>query len=338
MRLTTRVERLHLRHTFTISRSSRDEVPVVLAELESGGTVGVGEASPSAFYGEDVESVDTALGELDDLLASGSPACHERLLAAAAERLGGRRSALCALDLAVHDWNCRQLGQPLDRLLGLDSRDAPASSFTIGIDTVDRMVDKLREAREYPIIKVKLGTPRDIEILRALRAETDAVFRVDANCAWSAEEAIEKSGELKALGVEFIEQPLPPDRLEEMGRVYRESSLPVVADESAVVPEDIPRLQGRFHGVNIKLNKCGGIRPALRMVHVARTLGMQVMFGCMIESSVGIHAAARIGALADWLDLDGNVLISDDPYGGMENRAGRLLLPPLTVERRRAVE
>ena len=334
MRILTHVEDLELRHTFTISRESQDVSRVVIAEVEEGGVTGIGEASPSAFYDEDADSIRQALDGIRDWAQSADLGAYRVFLEAAAERLGNARAALCALDTAVFDQVTRRLGVPLHRLLGLDPGRTPVSSFTIGIDTVERMVAKLHEARGYPIYKVKLGTPGDIEIVRALRKETDATIRVDANCGWTASETIEKSHELKALGVEFIEQPLPPGELDAMQEVFAKSALPVIADESSVVPQDVPKLPGRFHGINIKLVKCGGILPALRMVHLARTHGMRVMFGCMIESSVAITAAAQIGSLADYLDLDGNVLITNDPYRGVRNDAGRLVLPDGWVEPR----
>ena len=334
MKLRTAIEEIHLRHTFTISRESQDVVRVVTVELSDGDLVGFGEASPSSFYGEDAEGVQADLQLLEELAAGADPLHYRDVLEQAAEILGDRRGALCAFDTALFDLASRKLGVPLWRLLGLDPARIPLTSFTIGIDTIEQMLSKLQEARDYPILKVKLGTPQDIEIIRQLRRETDAVFRVDANCGWTVAETIEKSAELKALGVEFIEQPLPPEQLEAMEEVCRRSALPVIADENSVIPEDIPALAGRFHGINIKLVKCGGILPALRMVHLARTLGLQVMFGCMIETSILISAAAQLGPLADYLDLDGNVLIRDDPYAGVENEAGRLVLGEGRVRRR----
>jgi len=336
MKLSTSIEDLRLRHTFTISRGSQDVCRVVIARVEDGKHTGYGEASPSSFYAEDVDSVVRALDGVRGSLEGRDPTRFRDLLSDAAESLGPNRAALCALDTAVLDWASRELGAPLWRMLGLDPTQAPPSSFTIGIDTPERMVEKLREAKAlgYGIYKVKLGTGDDVDIVRRLRAESDAVLRVDANCAWTVRETIEKSRELAALGVEFIEQPLPPTELDAMEEVYAKSALPIVADESSIAPEDVPDLQGRFHGINIKLVKCGGILPALRMVHLARTFGMKVMFGCMIESSVGITAAAQLGGFADWLDLDGNVLITNDPFAGVENHAGRLVLPSGWVERR----
>lgn len=327
MKLKTHVENLELRHTFTISRGSEDIAPVVITEVEHEDVVGRGEVCPTDYYDETIAKVDAALVEFCRSLGKPNLLAYRQFLEEAEEKLQKNRAALCALDLAAHDWVGKRLGIPLYRLLGLDPERLPETSFTIGIDTVERMVDKIRLAQDYPIIKIKLGTPNDLEIVRALRRETKAAFRVDANTGWTPEETIEKSKELAALGVEFIEQPLPAEQLEAMEEVYAKSALPLMADENSVVPEDVPRLCGRFHGINIKLAKCGGIQPALRMVSLARTLGLKVMFGCMIESSICITAAAQIGALADYLDLDGPLLITNDPYRGVEYSGGRIRLP-----------
>jgi len=329
MKLATRIEQLRLRHTFTISRSSRDVVPVVITELTHDGITGVGEASPNSFYGDSPEGVQATLSHLGDYdwLETIDPLCYHNVLDEAAARLGEDRAALSAFDLALHDWVGRKLGLPLYRLLGLDPARLPCTSLTIGIDTIENMVAKLREASGYPVIKIKLGTGNDVEIVRALRKETRATFRVDANCSWTAKETIEKSQELKALGVEFIEQPLPPDQLEAMEEVHAKSALPLISDENSVVPDNVPDLRGRFHGLNIKLVKCGGLFPALRMIHLARAFGLELMIGCMIESSVACTAAAQIGPLVDYLDVDGPLLITNDPYRGVEYDKGRLKLP-----------
>ena len=327
MELRTWTEDLTLRHTFTISRESQDVVRTVLIELRAEEITGIGEASPSRFYGHTPESVLASLEKVRPLLRDGDPFLYRDLLARASVAMDGDRAALCAIDLALHDWIGKKLGVPLHRLLGLDPAKLPHSSFTIGIDSVERMVEKTRDAAAFPILKVKLGTANDIANLRAMRAVTRATFRVDANCAWTPEETLSKSRELKALGVEFIEQPLKPERAQDMSDLRVRSALPLYADENAVVPEDVPGLAGRFDGIVIKLVKCGGILPALRMVEIARAVGLRIMFGCMIESSVLISAAAQIGALADHLDLDGAILITNDPFQGAENRAGRITLP-----------
>jgi len=330
VKLRVGTQKLHLRHTFTISRGSEDVAETVIAEIEEDGLIGYGEAPPTAYYGHTPSSVIASIEKMKPLLAGADPLQYRDLLGRLGRELGGPagdRAALCALDLAVHDWVGKRWGLPLHRLLGLAPERMPPSDFTIGIDSIPRMVEKTREAAGFPILKIKLGTPDDLAVVRALREITGATFRVDANCAWTARETVEKSRELKELGVEFIEQPLPPDRLGEMAEVRRASALPLYADENAVVPADVPRLAGSFDGIVIKLVKCGGILPALSMIELARALGLKVMLGCMIESSVAISGAAQIGPLADHLDLDGAILITDDPFEGVHNRKGNMVLP-----------
>jgi L-alanine-DL-glutamate epimerase-like enolase superfamily enzyme len=219
------------------------------------------------------------------------------------------------------------LGAPVYQLLGLDPTATPRTSFTIGIDTPEAMARKAAEAHAYPILKVKVGTPRDRDNLEAIRAQRpDAVIRVDANEAWTPKEAVRHIDELAAYDLEFVEQPVLGHDLEGLGHVRDAVALPVIADESCVVPHDVPRVAPYVDGINIKLMKCGGIYPALRMIHLARAHGLQVMMGCMIESSVAITAAAHLSPLLDYADLDGNLLIDDDPYRGVEVVEGRLTL------------
>lgn len=327
MKISTRIARLRLRHTFTISRGSAGESSVVFVEIEHDGITGLGESAPSAFYGHSAQGVLEALEELAPWLADQSPLKYTRILDEALDRLDGNRAALCALDVALHDWAAKSLGVPLWKMLGLPPAPPPVTSYTIGIDSIAKMAEKLREFDGYPIFKIKLGRDNDIEMVEALRKETRAVFRVDANCAWTADEAIEKSKALARLGVEFIEQPLAPERLEEMERVCRDSALPLIADESAERPEDVAALRGRFDGINVKLVKCGGIAPAMRMLKSAREMGLKTMAGCMIESSLLCTAAAHLGALLDYADLDGPLLIGDDPYQGARYERGTMTLP-----------
>ncbi len=326
MKLTLREYALKLRHTFTISRGSQDVVPILIAEIESEGIVGYGETSPNAYYGQTVATVREAIESVAPWFQTQNPFHFRTVLEEAQRRLNGNTQALCALDLALHDWVGKKLGAPLYQLLGLDFQKSPPTSYTVGIATISEMIAKLKEFEDFPIFKVKLGTPEDLEIIRALRNSTAAIFRVDANCGWGVEETLRKAEALKTLGVEFIEQPLPGEKLEEMEDLFGASALPLVADENSVVPTDVPELAGRFHGINIKLVKCGGIQPALRMIASARAFGMKVMIGCMIESSCACAAAAQLGPLADWLDLDGPLLISNDPFGGMKVEKGRIIL------------
>ena len=246
------------------------------------------------------------------------------------------RFALAALDAAAHDLWGKKLGQPTYRLWGLELDRIPLSNYTLGIDTIENTLEILREFAGWPIYKIKLGTPDDLKIVRELRRHTTAVFRVDANCSWTVEQTIGNSRELKALGVEFIEQPLKAGDWEGMKRVFAESALPVMADESCLVEEDVPRCLGFFHGVNIKLVKCGGMTPARRMIDAARRLGLKVMIGCMTESTVGISAIAQFLPLLDYVDMDGAVLIARDVASGVRLEKGRAVFPRRKRQRRAA--
>jgi L-alanine-DL-glutamate epimerase-like enolase superfamily enzyme len=243
--------------------------------------------------------------------------------------LGDNRFALCALDEAAHDLWGKQRGAPVWKLWGLSLDRYPDSDYTIGIDRVEVMVAKMKEFEGWPIYKIKLGTDDDLAIVRELRRHTDAVFRIDANTAWTAEQTVRMAPALKELGVEFLEQPLPRDDWEGMKRVRAESALPVIADESCLVEEDVARCAGVFHGINIKLTKAGGLTPARRMIAKARELGLSVMVGCMTESSVGISAIAQLLPLLDYVDMDGSVLIREDGdvATGVRLERGRACFP-----------
>ena len=218
-------------------------------------------------------------------------------------------------------------GQPVWKLWGLEQRGTPFSDYTIGIDTLETMVMKLREFDGWPIYKIKLGTPDDLAIVRELRRHTDATFRVDANCAWSVEQTLALAPELKKLGVEFIEQPLPAGEWAGFKKLFAASALPIIADESCLVPEDVDRCAGHFHGINVKLTKAGGLTPGRRMLQRAHELGLKTMVGCMCESSVGISAIAQLLPLLDYVDMDGAVLIARDIAAGVRVEKGRVLFP-----------
>jgi L-alanine-DL-glutamate epimerase-like enolase superfamily enzyme len=255
------------------------------------------------------------------------PADLESAERALGDALGDNPSARAALSTALHDLVGRRLGVPLWKLWGLDPGTAPASTFTIGLDSPDKMRAKVIEAGQYPILKVKLGTHRDGEILRAIRSVTEKELRVDANAGWTRKRAIAMLPVLQEFGVTVLEQPLPPHDLDGLAAVTRASTIPVIADESCLVAADIPRLAGAVDGINIKLAKCGSLREALRMIAVARAHGLMVMVGCMIESSIGITAAAHFSPLVDLVDLDGAALLSNDPFAGATIDGGRVTLP-----------
>lgn len=308
---------LPLRHTFAISRGSISVQPTLIVELSDGVHRGYGEATTNAYYGATLAGMRAALESVRDIVERIDDVEPTRLWTDAASRLAEHPFALCALDQAAHDLWGKQRGAPVYKLWGLEVDHLAASSFTIGIDDLDVMVAKLREMPGWPSYKIKLGTDRDLDIVRELRRHTAAPFRVDANCGWTAEEAIANSHELARLGVEFIEQPLSADDWAGAGRVFAQSALPVIADESCVGEADVDRCRGHFHGVNIKLVKCGGLTPARRMIERARVLGLKIMVGCMTESTVGISAIAQLLPLVDYVDMDGAALLARDLATGV---------------------
>ena len=328
---------LRLRHTFTIARGARDVSPVVILELEHEGIVGFGEAAPSGRYGESVDTVLSFLGRVD-FSHFDDPFQLDSILGYVGGLSGGDTAAKAAIDLALHDWIGRKLGMPLHRYWGLDKRKTPLTSFTIGIDAPDVLEKKVQEAERYPILKVKLGGGNDEEIIRVIRKVTKKTLRVDANEGWkTAEEAIEKIKWLEQEGVEFVEQPMPAADLKATARVHERVNLPLIADENSLRLHDVPPLQGAFDGINIKLMKCTGLREANRMINAARACDLKVMVGCMIETSVAISAAAQLSPLIDYADLDGNVLITNDPFDGVRSLDGKIVLsdiPGVGVEKR----
>jgi L-Ala-D/L-Glu epimerase / N-acetyl-D-glutamate racemase len=323
LRLRHRPLDLRLRHTFRIARGASDVRENLLVEVEHEGRVGLGEAAPIRRYGEDRASVAAAVEAMAGRLVR--PEAFS--LAARHVAVEGQRSAEAAVDMALHDLAGRRLGVPLYALFGLDGSRTPQTSFTIGLDTPEVVARKVQEAAAYPILKVKMGSADDREVLAAVRDSTDRPIRVDANEGWTPAEALERLDWLARLGVEFVEQPLPAGQIEETRALRRRSPLPFFADESVHRAEDIPRLVGAFDGINIKLMKCGGLAEAMRMIAVARAHGMKVMLGCMIESSVAITAAAHLSPLVDTADLDGNLLLEDDPFMGATVVDGRIVLP-----------
>ncbi len=327
MKLTLHRFNLPTRHPFTIARETTTAQQTVIVELEQDGKRGFGEATESGYYAAATDSILAAL-------ESARPPIEAAVLGDPAEfweamrpHLAGSTFAQCALDTAACDLWGKLHGQPTWKLWGLDPADGPPSDYTLGIDTVEVMVAKLREFPDWPIYKIKLGRDNDLDVVRALRGQTDAVFRVDANCAWDAAQTLRSSQELKPLGVELIEQPLPPGD-PGMGRLRGRCELPLVADESCRVESDVAAChEAGFDGVNIKLVKCGGLTPARRMIEQARRLGMRVMVGCFTQSTVGISAAAQLLPLVDYADLDGALLLAEDVAYGVRLDRGRVVFP-----------
>ena len=327
LRLAFDVVTLHTRHPFIIARGGRSEYQVVWVRVSDGdGTEGWGEAYPSSYYGESLEGVQAALTRVaaklpdDPFDLDGAERRLEQLIPESA-------ATRAALSEAYHDLVGKRLGVPVWKLWGLDAKNAPQSSFTIGIDEPEKMRQKVTEAAAYPVLKIKLGTERDEAILKTIRDATDKPIRVDANAGWDQAKALRMLPILKDCGVELLEQPLPPEDLDGLGVVRAASDIPVVVDESCLVATDIPKLVGKADGINIKLAKCGSLREALRMIATARAHGMKVMVGCMIETSIAITAAAHFTPLVDFADLDGAALTVDDPFAGASIDGGQIRLP-----------
>jgi L-alanine-DL-glutamate epimerase-like enolase superfamily enzyme len=321
MKLTFEVFELNTKHAFNIARRAAPAARrlVWVRVRDEDGVEGWGEAAPQPFYGETADTVVAVLPRLAEALdeaAEGDPFALERIDTALHHALAHNGSARVAVSAALHDLVGKKLGLPVWKLWGLDPV-APASSFTIGIDSVDVMRQKVREAAAYSILKIKVGTPNDFEILTMIREEApDKTIRVDANTGWTAKQAIAAMPILADFGVEFVEQPLPAHDLAGLKLVRENSPLPIIADESCENAADVARLAGVVDGVNIKLAKCGSLREAVRIAHAARAHGMSVMLGCMIESTLGIAAAVQVAPLVDYVDLDGAALLARDPFHG----------------------
>ena len=330
MRIDHEIVTLRTTHPFIIARGGSSEWRVVWVRVVGDdGMEGWGEAAPSRFYGETADTAVAALARLKPILESADPWSLETLEAemhAAIRYNGSIRSAVSA---ALHDLAAKRLNVPVHRMLGLDRARAPRSSFTIGIpESESELRSRIAEAAQYPVLKIKLGSPRDEEIMRVVRAAApDKVLRVDANAAWTPKHALRMIDKLVEHRVEFVEQPLPAHDIDGLRFVRERSQLPVIADESCIVATDIPRLVGAVDGINIKLAKCGGLREAVKMIATARAHGMLVMMGCMIETSLGITAAAHLSPLLDYADLDGAALLANDPFRGATIAGGQIAIP-----------
>ena len=317
---------LPLTHPFTISRGTVTVQESMIVELRQDGMSGYGEATANSYYDASMANMRVRFNAMEPLLERHTFRDTDSFWQLCAEHLADAPFVLAALDCAAHDLWGRLENAPVHRLWGLDAAAAVPSSFTIGIDAVEVMIAKLSEMPGWPVYKIKLGTERDVEIITALCEHTAAPFRVDANCGWQPDEAAALSTEMARLGVEFIEQPLPTKSHEAQKLFFNESALPLIADESCAAESDVLRCVDHFHGINIKLCKCGGLTPARRMIATAREHGLKVMVGCMTESSVGISAAAQLAPLLDYADLDGAVLLAQDAAEGVRVKNGAVKL------------
>lgn len=328
MKVSHKVVRLKTRYPFVIARGGyAAHENVVVSVVDDDGVEGFGEAAPNRYYGESVATVAAALDQFAPVLATADSWSMEAIDSSLDRVLRGNNSAKSAISAALHDMLGKRLNVAVHRLWGLDKADAGQSSYTIGIADNEGLRQRVADAAQYPILKIKLGTDRDMEIVRVVRdAAPGKRLRVDANAAWTASHAVRMIDFLADNDVEFVEQPVAQHDIDGMRFVRERSKLPIIADESCLVSTDIPRLAGAVDGVNLKLAKCGSLREAMRIIHTARAFGMTVMAGCMIESSLGISAVAQLAPLLDHADLDGAALLADDPYDGVKITSGKIAL------------
>jgi L-alanine-DL-glutamate epimerase-like enolase superfamily enzyme len=326
MKLSFKPYDLQLKHVFTIASNSRTTTPVVLTQIEYEGIKGFGEASMPPYLGESHETVLKFLSGVN-LSQFSDPFLYEDILSYIDNLAPGNHAAKASVDIALHDLLGKLLGKPWFRLWGLDPSKTPNTSFTIGIDTPEVVKQKVAEADIYKVLKVKLGAGTDKEIINAIRSATNKPICVDVNQGWKDPKlAIDMIHWLKEKNVIFVEQPMPKDQVDDIAKLTHESPLPIIADEAVQTADDLLTVKGVYSGVNIKLMKCGGMGAAIKMAQIAKLMGMKVMIGCMTETSCAVSAAAQISPLADWADLDGNLLINNDCYEGMKIVDGKVTL------------
>jgi len=322
-----KTKRLFLKDTWTISRNSSDYKDNVIVRIEKDGVTGFGEAAPNVRYGEDHAKTTDRINAVKNLFEENDLWHYVDLKDEIFAGITDQNCARCALDIAIMDWIGKKLNAPLYKIWGLDKSKTPLTSFSIGIDTIEIIKKKVRAADKYPLLKIKVGKDNDEEIIEAVRSITDKPIRVDANEGWKSKEvALEKIKWLQTMGIEFIEQPMPSDMIEETRWLRDRVDIPIVADEAVKTAADIPKLAEAYDGINIKLMKAGGPQEAMRMIYLAKAMNMKIMLGCMIESAIAISAAAHLSPLVDWADLDGNLLLREDPYQGVGVEEGKLIL------------
>ncbi len=326
MKVSYKIYNLPFKYPFTISKGTKTHQPTLIVQLEFFGLKGYGEAPAISYYNIPIEKMVSDLELKKNFIEKFSFSDPERYWHYLHHLFPNNPFLVCALDMAGWDIYGKLKGKQLHKLWGLDTEKSPLTDFTIGMDNMETMVKKMKE-KPWPVYKIKLGSENDIEIVSALRKETNALFRVDVNAGWTLDEAIIKIPLLKELGVELIEQPLAKDNWEEMKILYKESSLPLFADESCVKEDDVLKCVDHFHGINIKLTKCSGITPARRMIAQAKDLNLKTMVGCMNESSVGTAAIAQLAPMLDYVDMDGPLLLSEDIATGVTFDLGKLQYP-----------
>nr|WP_319570820.1 dipeptide epimerase [uncultured Draconibacterium sp.] len=337
MQLSFKPFELQLKHTFTLATSSRTTTPVMLVELKHDGLIGYGEASMPPYLGESHETVARFLKKVD-LSGFNDPFRMDEILEYVDQLEPGNRAAKACVDIALHDLVGKILGQPWYKIWGLKSEDAPYTTYTIGIDTREMVIEKTKEAAGFKMLKVKMGRDNDKELIETIRSVTDVPLCVDVNQGWKDKhEALEMIHWMNEKGIVFVEQPMPKDQLDDMAWLTAHSPLPTIADEAFQRIHDIPKFKDVYSGINIKLMKSTGMREAKKMIDVARALDMNVMIGCMTETSCAISAASQLSPLCDWADLDGALLITNDVFDGMKVIDGKVTLfdlPGIGIVRR----
>ncbi len=328
-KLETEIVRLALRHTWTTTMSSSDYRDVIYTRYTRDGVTGLGEGAPIVRYKEDAKSAAAMLRSVRGLVEAADPWAYEKLLGRVSATVKGEHAGKAALDIALFDWLGKRMDVPVYRLFGLDPADAPVTTMSIGVDTPEMTKQKVEEAADFPVLKIKMGIGKDEATLKAIRAVTKKPLRVDANEGWKTrEEALRKIQWLEQDGaVEFVEQPMRADMMAEHAWLRERVKMPIIADEACTEIAAIPALADAYDGLNVKLDKAGGILQARRWITIARALGMKTMLGCMVSSSISVSAAAHLSPLVDYADLDGNLLISNDRYRGVTVKNGRLVLP-----------
>lgn len=321
------IQTLEIQGTFRTAHGTRKQIESVWVELSDDSTKAYGEAVPVPYYGHTAQEVKNILDSLKDVIEQSSLTDASTFWEQMQAHLASLPVAMCALDIAVYDYLAQKAQKPLYQYLGLKwHQNLPISNYTISLDTPEKMLAQMRSIN-YPIYKIKMGSSEDLEILRELRKHSQAIFRIDANGAWSLEQAKNYISELEKLQIELIEQPFAIGEWQEIKELRQYTNIPIIADESCKIEADLEKCKNYFSGVNIKLAKCGGITPALRMIQNARKYNLRVMMGCMTESSVGISAIAHLLPLLDFVDMDGALLLANDPAQGVELHSGKAILP-----------
>lgn len=323
--ITVKTKRLNLSHSWTIARNTSDFKENVFVEINRDRITGIGEAAPNIRYDEDVERTKARLINCSKILQWKDLSQFQDLKTEIDAEITDQACAKAAIEMAILDWVGKKINVPLYKMFGLNPQKTAATSYSIAIDSIENMQQRVRENADMPIFKIKLGKKNDREIIEGIRAVTNKTIRVDANEGWADKEfALEQINWLAGKGIEFVEQPMPAEMLNEAAWLKKRSPLPIIADEAVKKTTDIVKLAEAYHGINIKLMKSGGILEAISMIHLARAMNMKIMLGCMIESSLAISAAAQIAPLVDFVDLDGNLLLANDPYSGVRVDKGKL--------------